>query len=96
MGNMQQTQETKGRLWAKVVAKAWADVAFKEKLISDPAAVLKAEGIEVPQGVNLKVVEDTATVRHLVLPVLPPDAGNMDEAAVGERMAANDCWLCGE
>jgi hypothetical protein len=32
-----------------VVAKAWADEAFKARLVSDPAAVLKAEGLALPR-----------------------------------------------
>jgi hypothetical protein len=52
----------------KVVAKALQDEAFKERLIADPAATFAAEGIELPDGVDVKVVEDTDTVRHLVLP----------------------------
>ncbi|MBI4797590.1 MAG: nitrile hydratase subunit alpha [Desulfarculus sp.] len=90
---MPQIREDQPRLWAKVVAKAWADEAYKKKLISDPAVVLKAEGIEVPQGDQFKVVEDTAALRHLVLPAMPADAAVLDEAAVSERLAAID-WCC--
>ena len=51
-----------------VVAKALQDEAFKQELIADPAATLAAAGVALPAGVTLKVVEDTAQVRHLVLP----------------------------
>lgn len=43
----------------KVIAKALQDEAFKQQLIADPAAVLKAEGVEIPAGIELKVVADT-------------------------------------
>ena len=52
----------------EVIAKALQDEAFKQELIADPAAVLAAAGVAVPEGVTLKVVADTAEVRHLVLP----------------------------
>lgn len=81
------------RLWAKVVAKAWADEAYKKKLTSDPQAVLKAEGLNVPDGVNLAVLEDTASVKHLVLPAMPADAAGLDHATLSERLAAAD--VCG-
>lgn len=84
--------EQQARLWAKVVAKAWADEAYKKKLISEPAAVLKAEGLDLPRGVSLKVVEDTAALRHLVLPAMPTEAAGLDEAALDERMAAYSPW----
>ncbi|MBI5524050.1 MAG: NHLP leader peptide family natural product precursor [Desulfarculus sp.] len=92
---MPQSREDQARRWAKVVAKAWADEAYKKKLISDPAAVLKAEGLELPQGAQLKVMEDTAALRHLVLPAMPADADKLDEAALSERLAASDCNFCG-
>ncbi|MBI5524047.1 MAG: NHLP leader peptide family natural product precursor [Desulfarculus sp.] len=85
---MSQHSEDQARLWAKVVAKAWADEAFKTKLIKDPAAVLKAEGIELPQGAQIKVVEDAAALRHLVLPAMPAEAASLDEAVRNERLAA--------
>ncbi|MBI5524049.1 MAG: NHLP leader peptide family natural product precursor [Desulfarculus sp.] len=86
---MPQNRQDQGRLWAKVVARAWADEIYKKKLISDPAVVLKAEGIEVPQAAQLKVVEDTTTLRHLVLPAMPAEAASLDEDALSDRMAAD-------
>ncbi|MBI5524051.1 MAG: NHLP leader peptide family natural product precursor [Desulfarculus sp.] len=92
---MRQNREDQARLWAKVVAKAWADEAYKKKLISDPAAVLKAEGgFEAPEGAKFKLMEDTAALRHLVLPAMPADAAGLDEAVVSERLAAL-FYLCG-
>ena len=37
--------------WGQLVAKAWKDPAFKKRLLAQPAAVLKEEGIEMPAGV---------------------------------------------
>ncbi|ADK85871.1 hypothetical protein Deba_2511 [Desulfarculus baarsii DSM 2075] len=74
--------------WAKVVAKAWADESYKNKLLSDPAAVLRAEGLAIPEGVRLTVLENSATQIHLVLPVAPSDAADLEDAALGERLAA--------
>lgn len=51
-----------------IITKALQDEAFKLRLLADPAAVLKAEGIEIPKGITLKVVADTENVRHIVLP----------------------------
>ncbi len=59
--------------WGLLVAKAWSDENLKERLIADPAAVLEENGIDVPYGIELKVVEDTDQVRHLVLPASPSD-----------------------
>jgi len=43
-------------LYAKIIAKAWRDPAFKAELIAKPAAVLKAEGIDVPVADGWPVV----------------------------------------
>lgn len=54
---------------ADVVKKALTDPAFKAALLKDPnAAVEKATGVKIPRGTSIKIVEDTASVVHLVLP----------------------------
>jgi len=85
---MPQDSKEQARLWAKVVAKAWADESYKNKLLSDPAAVFRAEGLAIPEGVRLTVLENSATQIHLVLPVAPSDAADLEDAALGERLAA--------
>jgi hypothetical protein len=64
--------------YTKIVAKAWSDAEFKKRLLSDPNAVLKENGIEIPQGVQFKVMEDTNQLVHLVLPH-PSDELTLDE-----------------
>jgi len=59
--------------YAKVIARAWNDEAFKKQLLADPRAVLAAEGIFPSSGVTIKVVENTPTVMHLVLPIKPSE-----------------------
>lgn len=45
---------------SKLIARAWSDAAFKDQLIADPAAALRAAGLAVPDGAEV-VVEDGAT-----------------------------------
>lgn len=59
------------KLWAKVVAKAWADEDYKQHLLDDPATVLKAEGVELPEGGAVKCVEATESQTWFVLPPRP-------------------------
>ena len=61
------------KAYAKIIAKAWRDPAFKAQLITNPAAALKAEGMDVPAGVTVSVVENTDKQFHLVLPPVPTD-----------------------
>ena len=59
--------------FGKIIAKAWRDPAFKAELIANPAAALKAEGIDVPAGMAMTVVENTDKQFYLVLPPSPSD-----------------------
>ncbi len=54
---------------ARVVAKAWSDPGFRERLLQDPMQAIPAEfGIELPDNMpKLEVVENTDDVRHIVV-----------------------------
>ena len=72
--------------WARIVAQAWRDPAFKAKLIADPLPTLKTAGAPVPSGVTITVVENTDTHVHFVLPPKPVGALSdeaLDKAAGG-------------
>ena len=55
----------------KIIARCWEDEAFKKRLMADPAKILGAEGVNVPDGVSIRVVEDTDQVRTLIIPPAP-------------------------
>jgi nitrile hydratase len=52
---------------AKVVARAWTDPAYKERLLADATAAIKEFGFEGPEGELMVVVENTPTVHNLVV-----------------------------
>ncbi len=52
---------------AQVVAKAWNDPAFKERLLSDAAKAIAEFGFEGNATAHLKAVENTAEVHNLVV-----------------------------
>jgi Nitrile hydratase, alpha chain len=54
--------------WGQIVAKAWTDEAFKKRLLADPAAVLKDHGITPRPNVQVRVMENTTNLVHLILP----------------------------
>jgi hypothetical protein len=60
--------EQNGRIAADVYARTMTDPEFKAQFIADPAAVLSAAGVEVPEGLTIKVVENSSTTVHVVLP----------------------------
>ncbi len=79
--------------WAVCVAKAWADEDYKKRLISDTVTVLKEEGINVPTGIDVKIVENTKDLIHVVLPAMPDSEEGAIEN-VEERLAAMSSCLC--
>jgi len=55
-----------------LITRAREDQVFKERLLDSPKATLEeALGIEVPEGVEIHVHEQTPTEVHLMLPANP-------------------------
>ena len=48
-----------------VIARAWRDPDYLARLLSSPEEVLTAAGLEIPPGVEVRVVADTPTVRYV-------------------------------
>ena len=71
--------------FAKVIAKAWGDDAFRAQLLADPTAALAREGINAPEGKTFAIVEDTDDVVHVVLPARPTELSDdeLDSVAGG-------------
>ena len=70
--------EQQSKQWGQIVAKAWTNDGFKRRLLAEPAAVLKEQGLEVLAGVQVKILEDTERTFHLTLPA-KPDEGELTE-----------------
>lgn len=54
-------------LGAKVVARAWVDPKYKERLLADANAAMAELGIAGAEGDNVRVVENSADVHNLVV-----------------------------
>jgi hypothetical protein len=81
----------------RVIAKAWADEAFKLALLANPREALKSQGIDLPEGVTLRVMENSDNVIHLVLPPAPDLAlveECLDPSAGAEACGACRCGAC--
>jgi len=53
-------------------AACWKDDALKARFMADPKAVLAERGIDMPDNIDVKVVENSDNTVHITLPV-PPD-----------------------
>jgi hypothetical protein len=78
-------QEEQNKKMGQIMAKAWADDAFKQKLLANATATLREEGVDVPEGVEVRVVENTDKVSYAVLP-LKPRAEELSDKAL-DRVA---------
>jgi hypothetical protein len=47
--------------YAQIVVKAWDNADFKQELVADPAKVLASEGVTLPEGVSIKIVDGGTT-----------------------------------
>jgi nitrile hydratase alpha subunit len=51
----------------KLVARAWTDAAFKQRLVADAVPVLKEMGIRMEHQPEVKVVENTPALHHVIV-----------------------------
>jgi hypothetical protein len=89
-----------GREWSRIVARAWADEAFRTRLLLDPRTVLREHGVELGSNVQALVHENTDDVCHFVLPQSP--AGELSEEELSPVAGADSysgschrCHRCG-
>ena len=62
------SNEELGRALGRVIARALADDSFRQKFLSDTVATLKEEGVELPAGLELRVVQNTDNLLFVGLP----------------------------
>ena len=79
--------------YAKIVAKAWVDEDYKKNLLNNTETVLKDEGIEIPAGLKIKIIEEPENTKIFTLPQKPCNFDKIEE--LENRIAANDCYACG-
>jgi Nitrile hydratase, alpha chain len=79
---------------SKVIARAWADSAYKATLLKDPHTALAEAGVKIPSGTKVKAVEDTADTKHLVLPVAPPNAAELSDKELEKVSGGINCAGC--
>jgi hypothetical protein len=65
--------------YVQIIAKAWADEEYKKKLLANPTEVFKEEGLELPESINIKMLEDTEDEQVLILPRVPEKELTVEE-----------------
>ena len=72
--------EERTNVMEQLIARASMDDGFRRNLVSDPAAALEDIGLKVPSGYEVRVMENTGNIFHLVLPQKPTSDELSDEA----------------
>ncbi len=62
------TMHEQDKKMGELIAKAWNDEAFMQRLLTEATTVFKEQGIPVPEGVTIKAVANTPTLYHFVIP----------------------------
>ena len=56
---------------ADLFAACWKNEALKQRFMTDPKAVLAEYGMDVPDGMDVNVVENTDNTVHITMPAPP-------------------------
>ena len=63
--------EEQGKQYGQLIAKAWSDEEFKARLLANPKDAMAEVGMDVPEGVEIEVVESTQEKVYLIIPPKP-------------------------
>ena len=58
----------------------YKSMPYRSRAVSDPRGVLREFGVELPEDVEVRVVDSTADVRYLVIPRRPPGTEDLAES----------------
>ena len=64
---------------AQLFAECWKDEALKARFMADPKAVMQEFDLEVPVGIDVKVVENADDCVHITLPAPPAASGELSD-----------------
>ena len=78
---------------AELFTACWKDEALKARFMADPKAVLAEYGMSVPEGMNVKVVENSDSHVHITLPAPPAGDHDLSDDELSDA-AGGFSWLC--
>ena len=65
---------------------------YRARVVREPRAVLAEFGLELPDGVEIRVWDSSADLRYLVLPMRPEGTEDMSEDELAE-LVTRDCMI---
>ena len=76
---------------ARLFAACWKDEGLKARFKNDPKAVLKEHGLDVPDGIDVKVVENSVDHVHITLPAAPPGLLGLTDEELRKAAGGGTC-----
>ena len=75
------------RNYGKLIAKAWSDAAFRDRLVADPKKVLNEQGWDLADNVDVKVQADSD--RHSMVIGLPKKPAGLKDDQLNQAADAS-------
>ena len=79
---------------ADLFAACWKDETLKQRFMSDPKAVLAEYGMDVPDGMDVNVVENTDTTVHITMPTPPSDRMDLSDDELSNAAGGSKAPAC--
>jgi len=86
--------EQRKQLEQLLIEKAMKDPDFRKRLLENPKAVIEEEaGVKIPEGINVKVMEEDLGTVYLVLPFIHAESNDteLNEADL-DMVSAGNMW----
>ena len=81
----------------RLVERTLEDESFRQRLLADPKATVEQElGTPLPEGVEVRALEETADTIYLVLPSASPLGGEGGELSDLELESVAGGWGAGD
>jgi len=64
----------------------YKSAAYRSRLVREPRLVLREMGLDLPEGVEIRVWDSSAEIRYLVLPERPLGTEGLTEAELAQRV----------
>ena len=65
---------------------------YRQRSVADPRGVMREFGLDLPDGVEVRVHDSTADIRYIVLPLRPPGTENWSAAEL-EKLVTRDSMI---
>ena len=78
---------------ADLFAACWKDEALKARFMSDPKAVLAEYDMDVPEGMDVKVVENADNTVHITMPAAPDGHQDLSDEEISNAAGGDTIYL---